>query len=131
MLRIAHLSDPHILSPAAVDWRKILFNKRITGYANLVLHRGRVYRREYLLAVLEAAAACADHVVVTGDITNLGLENEYHEARKLIDSVARTAEVTVVPGNHDIYLSSIQRERRFPEYFGKLLVSCRPARIHV
>ena len=127
MLRIAHLSDPHILSPAGVEWRKILFNKRITGYANLVLRRGRVYRREYLLAVLEAAAASADYVVVTGDITNLGLESEYDEARRLIDSIARTTEVTVVPGNHDIYLASIQRERRFPQHFGKLLVSDLPA----
>ncbi len=126
MFRIAHLSDLHVLSPAGVEWRKILFNKRITGYANLVLRRGRVYRHEYLLAVLEAAARCADHVVVTGDITNLGLESEYDEARRLIDSIARTTEVTVVPGNHDIYLASIQRERRFPKYFGTLLVSDLP-----
>jgi len=126
MLRIAHLSDPHILSPAGVEWRKILFNKRITGYTNLVLRRGRVYRREHLLAVLEAAAACADHVVVTGDITNLGLESEYDEARRLINSVAGRTEVTVVPGNHDIYLASVQRERRFPQYFGTWLVSDLP-----
>ena len=126
MYRIAHISDPHILSPAGVEWRKILFNKRITGYANLVLRRGRVYRREYLLAVLEASAACADHVVVTGDITNLGLESEYHEARRLIGSIAPTAEVTVVPGNHDIYLASIQRERLFPSHFGTSLVSDLP-----
>ena len=126
MLRIAHLSDPHVLSPAGVEWRKILFNKRITGYVNLVLRRGRVYRREYLVAVLEAAAACADHVVVTGDITNLALESEYDEARRLIDAVARSAEVTVVPGNHDIYLPSIQREHRFPRYFGQFLVSDLP-----
>ena len=126
MFRIAHLSDLHVLSPAGVEWRKILFNKRITGYANLVLRRGRVYRREYLQAVLETVATCADHVVVTGDITNLGLESEYDEARRLIESVARTAEVTVVPGNHDIYLASIQRERRFPQYFGELLVSDLP-----
>ncbi len=126
MLRIAHLSDLHVLSPAGVEWRKILFNKRITGYANLLLRRGRVYRPEYLRAVLEATAACADHVVVTGDITNLGLESEYGEARRLVDSVARTAEVTVVPGNHDIYLASIQGERRFPQHFGTLVVSDLP-----
>lgn len=123
MLRIAHLSDPHVLSSGGVEWRKILFNKRITGHANLVLRRGRVYCREYLLAVLEAAAAWADHVVVTGDITNLALEREYDEAGRLIGSVARSAEVTVVPGNHDIYLPSIQRERRFPRFFGTFLAS--------
>ena len=86
----------------------MLFNKRLTGQANLLLHRGRVHRREYLLAVLEAAAAAADHVVVTGDITNLALESEYDEAIRLLDGVARSVEVTVVPGNHDIYLPSIQ-----------------------
>ena len=126
MLRIAHVSDLHVLSPTGVRWREILFNKRITGYANLVLRRGRVYRREYLLAVLESAAAWADHVVVTGDITNLALEGEYEEARRLIDSVRRRVEVTVVPGNHDIYLPSIQRERRFPRHFGAYLVSDLP-----
>ena len=51
----------------------------LTGYANLILHRGRVHRRDYLLAVLSAAAAQADHLVVTGDVTNLSLEHEYEE----------------------------------------------------
>ncbi len=99
----------------------MLFNKRITGYANLILRRGRVHRREYLLRVLEAAAARADHVVVTGDITNLALESEYEEARSLLDGVARSVEVTVIPGNHDIYLPPIHRERRFPHHFGVFL----------
>ncbi len=121
MLRIAHVSDLHVLSSAGVEWRKMLFNKRITGFANLVLRRSRVHRREYLLAVLAAAAASADHVVVTGDITNLALESEYEEARKLLDGVARSTEVTVVPGNHDIYLPPVQRERRFPSHFGAFL----------
>jgi 3',5'-cyclic AMP phosphodiesterase CpdA len=68
MLRIAHVSDRHVLSTAGLEWSKMLFNKRISGYANLVLRRGRVHRREYLLAVLAAAADHADHVVVTGDM---------------------------------------------------------------
>ena len=120
MLRIAHVSDPDVLSPAGVEWRKLLFNKRITGYANLVLRRGRVHRREFLLEVL-VAAACADHVVVTGDITNLALESEYEEARRLLDDVAPSVEVTVVPGNHDIYLPSVNRQRRFPHHFDAFL----------
>lgn len=121
MLRIAHVSDLHVLSPLGVEWRRILFNKRMTGYANLLLHRGRVYRPEYLAAVLSAAARQADHVVVTGDITNLSLESEYAEARRLLDEVAQTTEVTVVPGNHDIYLPEIGLERRFPHHFAPFL----------
>ena len=126
MLRIAHVSDLHVLSPAGVEWRRILFNKRITGHANLVMRRSRVYRREYLLTVLAHAAARADQVVVTGDITNLSLESEYIAARALLDDVARTAEVTVVPGNHDIYLPAVLRERDFVRHFDSFLQSDLP-----
>ncbi|HEX7478632.1 MAG TPA: metallophosphoesterase [Polyangiales bacterium] len=117
MLRIAHVSDLHVLAPAGVEWRRLLFNKRITGYANLLLKRSRAYRRDYLVAVLAAAAQAADQVVVTGDITNLSLEGEYLEARRLLDEVARAAEVSVVPGNHDIYLPQVHHDRRFPHHF--------------
>ena len=126
MLRIAHVSDPHYLSHAGAEWRSILFNKRITGYANLVLRRGRVHRRDYLERVLQAAGDHADHIVVTGDITNLSLESEYHEARASLDHIARSVEVTVVPGNHDIYLPPILHNRRFPAHFKQFLRSDLP-----
>lgn len=127
VFRIAHVSDLHVLSPLGFEWRRALFNKRLTGYANLIRQRGRVYRREYLAAVLSAAAAQADHLVVTGDITNLSLEREFEEARKLLEGAARTIEVTVVPGNHDVYLPSIHEERRFPHHFAQFLRSDLPA----
>jgi len=126
MLRIAHLSDLHVLSPFGFEWRQAFFNKRLTGYANLIRQRGRVYRRDYLAAVLSGAAAHADHLVVTGDITNLSLEREFEEARALLDGAARNVEVTVVPGNHDTYLPSIHEERRFPHHFGSFLRSDLP-----
>ena len=115
-----------MLAPAGMELRRIIFNKRMTGYANLVLRRGRVYRRESLLAVLAAAAAQADQLVVTGDITNLSLEGEYAEARRLLDGLAGTVEVTVVPGNHDIYLPAIHHERRFPHHFHPFMESDLP-----
>jgi 3',5'-cyclic AMP phosphodiesterase CpdA len=126
VIRIAHVSDLHVLSRTAAEWRRVIFNKRLTGYANLLLHRGRVHRRDYLLAVLSAAAAQADQLVVTGDITNLALEHEYEEACALLDASASRVEVTVVPGNHDIYLPSTQRSRRFPRYFDRFLHSDLP-----
>ena len=125
-LRIAHVSDVHVLSRLGAEFRGMLFNKRITGWANLVLRRGRVHRREYLRAVLEEAAARSDHVVVTGDITNMAHESEYREARRLLDDVARRVEVTVVPGNHDIYLPATGRERRFHRHFAPFVTGERP-----
>jgi len=127
VFRVAHVSDLHVLSPFGFEWRQVFFNKRITGYANLIRQRGRVYRREYLAMVLSAAAKQADHLVVTGDITNLSLEHEFEEARKLLDAAARTIEVTVVPGNHDVYLPSIQQKRRFWHHFGQFLRSDLPS----
>lgn len=115
------MSDPHVLSRTAAEWRSIVFNKRVTGYANLLLRRGRVHRREYLLAVFAAAAEQSDHVVVTGDVTNLSLEHEYEEAGALLADVARRTEVTVVPGNHDVYLSATHEGRRFPHHFGRFV----------
>lgn len=127
MFRITHVSDLHVLAPLGVELRHVLFNKRMTGYANLVMKRARVYRRDYLLSVLAAAAEQTDHLVVTGDITNLSLEGEYEEACRLLESVARSVEVTVVPGNHDIYLPATHRERRFPRHFAAFMESDLPS----
>ncbi len=122
MFRLAHVSDPHVLSPDGVHWRELLFNKRITGWANTRLRRKRVYRRRYLEAVLDAASR-ADHLVVTGDVTNLALEGEYREALSLFDCRSGTAEISMVPGNHDLYLPSIGREGRFERHFGSFVRS--------
>lgn len=126
MVRIAHVSDLHVLSPTGVRLREVLFDKRLTGYANLLSKRGRVYRHEHLEAVLAAAAGEADCVVVTGDVTNLSLESEYEAATRLFDAMARRTELVVVPGNHDVYLPSIHHERRFPHHFARFLRSDLP-----
>jgi len=120
--RLAHLSDTHVLSPEGVHWRELFFNKRVTGWANTRLSRGRVYRRRYLEAVLDEATR-ADHVVITGDVTNLALEGEYVEAVRLLASRAVRTEITVVPGNHDLYLPSIRREGRFERHFAPFVRS--------
>jgi 3',5'-cyclic AMP phosphodiesterase CpdA len=121
-LRLAHVSDLHVLSPEGLHWRDWFFNKRITGWANTRLRRGRVFRRRYLEAVLDAASH-ADHIVVTGDVTNLALEGEYREAVRLLAGRAGAGEISVVPGNHDLYLPSVRRERKFQRHFGAFVRS--------
>jgi 3',5'-cyclic AMP phosphodiesterase CpdA len=126
MLRIAHVSDLHLLSPDGVKWQSLL-NKRLTGYLNLRWNRHRKFRRDYLESVLAAAARDADHVVVTGDVSNLSLEGEFAEGQRLIEAMARTVEVTVIPGNHDAYLPKVISEKSFSHHFDQFVRSDLPS----
>lgn len=125
MFRLAHISDLHVLPPGGVRWREMLLNKRITGWMNTRMRRGRVYRRRHLELVLDAASR-ADHLVITGDVTNLALEGEFHETLRLLERRAGGAEVTVIPGNHDLYLPRVSREGRFAHHFGAFVRSDLP-----
>ena len=44
----------------------------------------------------------------------------------MIEAMARAVEVTIVPGNHDIYLPRVQREGRFARHFAPYFVSDLP-----
>lgn len=115
-MRLAHVSDLHLLSLEGASLRDFL-NKRWTGGMNLLLHRGRHYRAE----IFEALVAClnaerVDHVICTGDVTNLALASEFAFARALFDKLEVGPEhVTCVPGNHDAYVADAAT--RFEEAF--------------
>ena len=124
-VRIAHLSDLHLLSlEGAVPYR--LMNKRITGYLNLRFHRTSIHKP---CAVRAAARAIkelgVDHVVITGDVSNLALENEFELVRAfLADDLGLPADrVSLVPGNHDVYTGGAHRSRRFARTFAAYLGS--------
>jgi 3',5'-cyclic AMP phosphodiesterase CpdA len=127
-MRIAHFSDLHLLSLDGVPARRF-FNKRLTGWANLRLKRGHIHRAAHVRAIArEIANARIDHVVVTGDLTNLALEPEFELARSVLrdDLGIEPARVTVVPGNHDVYTRGAHAARRFEHYFADWLTSDLP-----
>ncbi len=124
MLRIAHLSDLHVL-----DWsgaRPLEFvNKRWTGVLNLVgARRGKhpVAVAERLAEHLAAqiAADRVDHVIVSGDLTNLALDSEFRRARQVLDRIGGADRLTVIPGNHDVYTESAVQSRSFETHMGDL-----------
>jgi 3',5'-cyclic AMP phosphodiesterase CpdA len=45
-------------------------------------------------------------VVVTGDLTHLGLPHEFEQARRWLDALGPAPALSVVPGNHDAYVRS-------------------------
>ncbi|HNP28165.1 MAG: metallophosphoesterase [Nitrospira sp.] len=104
--KFAHLSDPHLTSLQHISWTTLL-NKRIMGYISWKTHRRAEHRREVLdLLVNSLLNQDLDHIVITGDLTHLGLPEEFAEARQWLDSLKNIAETTVIPGNHEAYVST-------------------------
>lgn len=124
-MRIAHLSDLHLLSlDGAVPYR--LFNKRITGYLNIRFHRKSVHKPFAVRAAArELKRLAIDHVVITGDVSNLALENEFELVRRFLaeDLGLPPERVSLVPGNHDAYTGGAHRSQRFARTFAAYLRS--------
>ena len=99
----AQLSDPHLTSLEAVHWQQLL-NKRVLGYLSWRRKRRYEHRGEVLDALLaDLEHTAPEHVVITGDLTHLGLPDEFRQARLWLDRLGVSERVTVVPGNHDAY----------------------------
>ncbi len=133
-MRIAHISDLHLLAlDGAVPWR--LFNKRFTGWVNIKLKRGSVHKLYAARAVAHAIRdrGDIDHLVLTGDVTNLSLESEFEVVRLYLrNELGLSAEqISVVPGNHDTYTLNAYRTRRFERYLGGHLSSDLPQSANV
>jgi 3',5'-cyclic AMP phosphodiesterase CpdA len=127
-VRIAHLSDLHLLSlDGAVPFR--LLNKRLTGYANLKLHRASKHKPFAVRACAEAIRALAvDHVVITGDLTNLALETEFRLVRRFLEEDLQMApsNVSIVPGNHDAYTRGAFASKRIFEFLAPYMTDDLP-----
>lgn len=105
MIRLAHLSDlhaTHVHLPRLADFA----SKRLLGWLSWRARRGKTHRAEVLEALLrDLSSVAADHVVVTGDLTNLACEHEFEEARAWLERLGPPEHVSVVPGNHDAYVA--------------------------
>ncbi len=117
---IIHVSDLHFhrLPKKPAQW----FSKRGLGALNLLLRRARLHpadRFEKLVRKLDAMAW--DHLVITGDLTQLGLEEEFHLAREMLRPLLDRGggRVTIIPGNHDRYVREAEGRDPFGAYFGE------------
>ncbi len=119
-MRLAHCSDLHLLS---IEGSRLLdfANKRWIGGLNLLTSRGRHYHTEaFEDMVADFATTALDHVLCTGDITNVALAQEFRFARERFDKIPHgPAGVTVLPGNHDSYVAegATHFAQTFPDYF--------------
>jgi 3',5'-cyclic AMP phosphodiesterase CpdA len=101
---LAHLSDIH-LAPLPIPHRRELIGKRLTGFINWRRARRFIHDRPTLDAlVADLKRQHIDHIAVTGDICNLALPQEFPLGRAWLETLGTPQNVTVVPGNHDIYV---------------------------
>jgi len=102
MFTVAHLSDPHLaLTPKPSE----LASKRGLGYINWQRKRKFIHRPDVLAAITrDLQVRSAEHIAVTGDLTNFSLPGEYAWARRWLESIGQPTDVTVIPGNHDVYV---------------------------
>jgi 3',5'-cyclic AMP phosphodiesterase CpdA len=113
MFRLAHLSDPHLPMPPARPWE--LVGKRATGYVNWWRRRARLHVPEALAGIVaDIKAQSPDHIALTGDLVNISLSTEFGRASEWLAKLGGPGDVTVIPGNHDVYVATA-----WPQSLGK------------
>ena len=103
--RIAHLSDVHMLDARPSRARSgHTMGHRFLSFGRPLDAAGR--RRKLAHALSAARRVGADHVVISGDLTEIGAPGEFEcLAEGLHDSGIAPERITLVPGNHDLYTS--------------------------
>ena len=104
-LTLAHISDLHI-GPLPRAGLQALAGKRVTGFLSWRLKRSKIHRFAVLERLAEdLAQQKPDHIAVTGDLVNIALPAEFAQAHAFLKRIGAADQVTVVPGNHDAYVS--------------------------
>lgn len=105
MFILAHMSDLHMASrPTLAE----LGGKRGLGFINWHRKRKHIHRPDVLDAMTrDVKTLGADHIAVTGDLVNFSLADEYDRARAWLDALGDAHDVTVIPGNHDVYVPGV------------------------
>jgi 3',5'-cyclic AMP phosphodiesterase CpdA len=105
--RLAHLSDAHI-GPIPRPNLAELLGKRVTGYVNWLYKRGDQHDMGVLAKIVaDMKSQTPDHVVMTGDIVNIGLPGEIALAKDWLSFLGAPSDVSFTPGNHDAYVASV------------------------
>lgn len=101
-LRFVHLTDPHLTSLDGVSFSDVRGKRRL-GYLSWNRRRSHHHRPETLARLVEHMRSLnPEAVLLTGDLTQLGLASEFEQARAWLADLA-SCPVLLVPGNHDFY----------------------------
>ena len=97
---VAHVSDLHLPYDPVLATGQRLSKRQLSAWA--WRRRRHIHRPEILDALTaDLRAAEPDHIVITGDLTNFALPEEFRQAAKWLEALAPAERISVVPGNHD------------------------------
>ena len=126
-VHFVHLSDPH-LTTLPDDWAHVATRlppgaaariKRRLGHLSWARKR-RFEHRPEVLALLTAhlKRGAPQQIVLSGDLTHIGLEDEFREAAQWLQGLAAPEDLALTPGNHDAAASDCRqfREQHWQAY---------------
>ncbi|RAK52789.1 metallophosphoesterase family protein [Phenylobacterium deserti] len=111
--RLAHISDLHLPPPPGAGGRDQPLKRRLSRFA--WRRKGRTHDPAVLAQlVADVKAHAPDHLAITGDLTNFSTNEEFEAARRWLDGLGPSADVTVSPGNHDALVGRADAARFDP-----------------
>lgn len=102
-MRLIHITDPHLSTLTGQSFRTLSLKRR-SGYLSWTRRRRFIHLKETLHQLVEAVQGdSADQIVLTGDLVQIGLEDEISEVSGWLAELAPANQIFYVPGNHDVY----------------------------
>ncbi len=102
-MRLIHITDPHLSTLEHLSLGQVR-GKRLSGFLSWQKNR----RHHHLPGVLEqlrlaVLAEKPEQILLTGDLVQIGTEEEVRASRMWLESLGPPERVMFVPGNHDVY----------------------------
>lgn len=116
-MRIAHLSDLHFAQMSFNPSQ--IFSKEWLGNLNLLLRRSKTYCNERPFKLIPFLKELGiEMCLITGDVSTTSNLAEFKMAKRFTDALEKEGiGWFTIPGNHDCYTKSAEREKRFYQTF--------------
>lgn len=108
-MKLAFFTDAHLqLSRTPYPWE--LLGKPLTGFLNWQKRKTQHPTATLSQIVAQMQAANPDYYVFLGDMVNLGLSQEWAQAKLFLEKLCPPEKLIFLPGNHDAYTkAAVQR----------------------
>lgn len=97
---IAHISDIHLPLESIRFSKLSLFNKRFLSLLSWKKRRLTLQKKILDLVIDDIAKSNPDLVLISGDLTNLSLPEEFKQAAEWLNNLP-FSNIRIIPGNHD------------------------------